>query len=144
MSLGNNIMKRRNALGMTQSDLADKLHVTKQYISALETGEKIPNVSRLVDLSEILDVSIDWLVLGNLPERDVKPMVSDSRNYNYRNNSGTEIDQSGCVWRLKFFSKSRVKTCLHRRCDSGYQCEQKCNHYILCTLLFSLCYPALV
>ena len=52
---------RRNA-DMTQSELADKLNITHQAVSRYEKGHCFPDISILVLLADIFDVSIDELV----------------------------------------------------------------------------------
>lgn len=62
MKLNERIISARKKLGMSQSDLADLLEVSRQTISKWETGESLPEISRLPKLAETLDVSVDWLL----------------------------------------------------------------------------------
>lgn len=55
---------------MTQSDLADKLSVTKSVISAYENNIRMPSYDILLHISKIFDVSTDYL-LCNERQRDV-------------------------------------------------------------------------
>ena len=52
----------RNAHGLTQDELAEKLFVTRQAVSRWETGETIPNTETLKLLSRLFDVSINTLL----------------------------------------------------------------------------------
>ena len=54
--------------GLSQADIADKLLVPQQTVSAWEAGVSTPDLTYLVKLAEILDCSLDELVLG-LPKR---------------------------------------------------------------------------
>lgn len=65
MSLGQNIAKLRKNIGMTQEQLAEKCGVSRQAVTKWESGESEPTIAKLVKLSEVLEVSIDGLVLGN-------------------------------------------------------------------------------
>lgn len=56
------IATRRKALGLTQQQLADRLHLTNKAISKWETGEGLPDISVLKDLAEALEVSTDELL----------------------------------------------------------------------------------
>lgn len=47
---------------MTQAQLADKVHVTRQAVSRWENDETIPGADLLVKLSEVFGVSIDALL----------------------------------------------------------------------------------
>lgn len=42
--------------GMTQRELAQKLHVTQQCISAYVTGKKLPALDTLANLCALLDI----------------------------------------------------------------------------------------
>ena len=56
------ISKRRKELGMTQQELAEKLFISDKVVSKWETGKSIPDTSILVDLSEVLEISLDNLL----------------------------------------------------------------------------------
>ena len=56
------IVHLRQARGLSQEQLAQQLHVTRQAISRWETGETLPNVETLKDLSRLFDVSINTLL----------------------------------------------------------------------------------
>ena len=47
---------------MTQSEVADKLNLTHQAISKYERGESFPDISVLVRIAEIFNVTIDQLI----------------------------------------------------------------------------------
>lgn len=59
---------RKNA-DMTQSELADRLNVTHQAISRYEKGYCFPDVSVLVLLAEIFDVTLDDLIGAGQPTK---------------------------------------------------------------------------
>lgn len=62
MSTMNSIIKeRRNALGITQKELADKLSISDKTISRWENGNQLPDAILLPDLAEALDISISEL-----------------------------------------------------------------------------------
>ncbi len=57
---------RKNA-DMTQSDLADRLNVTRQAVSKYETGDSFPDVTILVTMAEVFGVSVDELIGAGAP-----------------------------------------------------------------------------
>ena len=63
MNLGNNIKTLRKQVGLTQTELADKLGVTEQTISKWENDKCYPDVSLLPLLANIFNCSVD-AVLG--------------------------------------------------------------------------------
>ena len=64
IKLGNYIKDLRKTKGLTQVELADKLKISFQAVSKWETGNTLPDTSILLDLSEILDTSVDKLLLA--------------------------------------------------------------------------------
>ena len=63
MSLGERIFKLRTEKEMSQGDLAAALEVSRQSISKWETNGSVPELDKLVKLSEIFGVSLDELIL---------------------------------------------------------------------------------
>ena len=62
------LLKLRTKRGLSQEQLAEQVHVTRQAVSRWETGETVPNTETLKLLSGLFDVSINTL-LGS-PESD--------------------------------------------------------------------------
>ncbi len=56
------IRTQREKRGLTQSEVAQALEISPQAVSKWERGENAPDISQLVPLGELLDVSIDWLL----------------------------------------------------------------------------------
>ena len=67
---------RKNA-DMTQSELADKLYLTRQAISRYELGDSFPDVSILISISEIFGVSLDELINSGEPTK-AEPMILEN------------------------------------------------------------------
>ena len=63
MSLGERIYKLRTEKKLSQADLADALDVSRQSISKWETNGSVPELDKLVKLSEVFGVSLDELIL---------------------------------------------------------------------------------
>lgn len=64
MSLGERIYKFRTEKELSQGDLAEALEVSRQSISKWETNGSVPELDKLVRLSEVFGVSLDALVTG--------------------------------------------------------------------------------
>lgn len=62
METKNVIFELRTRNGLSQDDLAEKIHVTRQAVSRWENGETIPNTETLKLLSKLFDVSINTLL----------------------------------------------------------------------------------
>ena len=52
----------RTKRGLSQEQLAEQVHVTRQAVSRWETGETVPNTETLKLLSRLFDVSINTLL----------------------------------------------------------------------------------
>ena len=70
--LGNKIAKKRKDLGMTQTEFADKLLVTRQTVSRWEAGSVLPDIDKIGDIAGILGVSCDYLLRDDVVEDDVQ------------------------------------------------------------------------
>lgn len=67
--IGERIYLKRKELGFTQEQIADKMDVSVQMISNLERGNKAIKIDNLIKISEILEVSTDYILKGkNTPE----------------------------------------------------------------------------
>lgn len=58
---GERLEEIRKDNGMTQEDLAKLLDVSSATISSYERGEVMPKLANLLKLSEVLNISIDYL-----------------------------------------------------------------------------------
>lgn len=63
--IGKRISKRRRQIGLTQELLAEKMNVSVQMISNLERGNKAIKIENLIKVSDILDVSTDYILKGS-------------------------------------------------------------------------------
>ncbi len=61
-TIAKNIATLRQARGITQLELAEKLNYTDKAVSKWERGESIPDVTVLLRLADIFEVSLDALV----------------------------------------------------------------------------------
>ena len=68
---GERLYELRNKNNMSQGSLADRLDVSRQTVSKWENNMCMPEADKLVLLSEILDVSTDYLLKGQ--ETETKP-----------------------------------------------------------------------
>lgn len=62
--LQENIRAFRQKKGMTQEELASRLHVVRQTVSKWEKGLSVPDAELLIRLAEVLEVSVAQLLGG--------------------------------------------------------------------------------
>ena len=73
MSLGEKIQKLRKENGMSQEHLAELAEVSRQAVSKWELDESVPDIENLLRLSNLFDVSTDYLLKDNEKDDAMKP-----------------------------------------------------------------------
>ena len=56
------IKKLREQNGITQTELAQKLNITRSSVNAWEMGISAPSTQNIIEISELFDVSTDYLL----------------------------------------------------------------------------------
>lgn len=86
MTLGEKIYKNRTRLDLSQGDLADMLEVSRQSVSKWENDAAVPDLDKIIKLSEIFGMTIDELVKGEAeiekaaPTAEVCPIKEERQN----------------------------------------------------------------
>lgn len=65
MTLGEKIQQLRKSRGMSQEQLAEKINVSRQSISKWELNDAIPDLNKIIILSQLFAISIDELIKEN-------------------------------------------------------------------------------
>ncbi len=66
-TVGKNIVKLRKEQGMSQEQLAQKIHVTRQAVSNWETGRSQPDLDMLETLASAFGTDILVVIYGQMP-----------------------------------------------------------------------------
>ena len=83
------ILEARKRLKMTQKDLADKLYISDKAVSKWERGLCFPDISVLIPLTEILNISLYDLLRGEkVNKKEVEETLKNTINY-----SNSEINR---------------------------------------------------
>ena len=91
MTLSGKILYCRKRAGLSQEALAEKLGVSRQAVSKWETGEAVPELSKLVLLAAAFGVTTDWLLSESEPELEpVEPPANSA--------AGTAENTPGANW----------------------------------------------
>ena len=78
MTLGENIVRLRTQKNWSQGDLADALDISRQSVSKWETDASVPELEKLLKLSELFGVTLDALVRGeDAPQSE--PAAADAQ-----------------------------------------------------------------
>ena len=70
IKIGRFIAERRKAQGLTQMQLAEKLNITDRAVSKWETGKTMPDSSIMIELCDILKISVNDLLCGEIVTMD--------------------------------------------------------------------------
>ncbi len=70
MILADKIIELRKKSGWSQEELAEKMNVSRQSVSKWEGAQSVPDMERILRLSEIFGVSTDYLLKDNLESMD--------------------------------------------------------------------------
>ena len=62
MILADKIIEERKKLGLSQEELAEKLSVSRQAVSKWESAQSIPDLQKIILMSELFSVSTDYLL----------------------------------------------------------------------------------
>lgn len=67
ISIGERIKSRRKELNITQVQIREATGISSGNMSGIESGKSLPSASALIELSKVLNCSIDWMLTGNSP-----------------------------------------------------------------------------
>ena len=75
MAIGKRISKLRNNLNLTQKELAQRLFVTDKALSSWENERTEPDIEALLNLSEIFNCSVNYLINGEAKRNDTETQI---------------------------------------------------------------------
>ncbi len=99
MSLGETIYRLRTEKNLSQGDLAELLEVSRQSVSKWENDSAVPDLAKIVKLSEVFEVSLDELVKG---ERETQEQATSKKTEEQQTKELTESSQGP--------KKNRIRT----------------------------------
>ena len=76
IEMGKRIQNRRKHLALTQEQLAEMMNVSIQMVSNLERGNKAIRIDNLINLSQILDISTDYILTGKATTDDMDALTA--------------------------------------------------------------------
>lgn len=80
MEFADKLTALRKSRELTQEQLAEQLNVSRQSVSKWESGQVIPEAEKLMELSRVFDVSIDYLLKpSELDELSVKTQILEQQ-----------------------------------------------------------------
>ncbi len=78
MTLCEKLTQARKAAGLTQADIAAKLHVSRQAVSRWESGQSKPSTEKLLTLGNLYGISLDQLLSAEEPAVETVPDLPET------------------------------------------------------------------
>lgn len=131
MTIGTRINSLRKKKGYTQEYIAEQLHVTRQAVSKWEQDQTSPDTWNLIELSKLLETSVEYITLGEEEKKPQPPIPTKT----YCGKScelcaqKTELGCSGCKGGTKWNPQLRceISVCCnakrHESCNLCTQCS---------------------
>ena len=100
MTLADKILDLRKQRGWSQEELAEQCDVSRQSVSKWESGQSVPDLDKILILSEIFSVSTDYLLKDSVRQEDSK---------NNRPQESNTVSESNSCNRKKFVSRQEAE-----------------------------------
>jgi len=81
MIFSERLKKEREKRGWSQTDLADKIHVSRQSVSKWETGKNYPSIEIIIELSDLFGITIDEMLRSD--KELTEQVIQDSKKLAY-------------------------------------------------------------
>ena len=93
MIFADKIIQLRKESNWSQEELASQLGVSRQSISKWESGSSLPDLDKIIKLSQIFDVSTDYLLKDEMEEDTSAPSLAEPPKFS---KWGTETKRKVC------------------------------------------------
>jgi|LSQX01.3.fsa_nt_gb transcriptional regulator with XRE-family HTH domain len=103
MILADKIIMLRKRYGWSQEELAEKMQVTRQSVSKWEGAQSIPDLDKILRLSQIFGVSTDYLLKDELEDAEYSDHVEDT--YTLRR---VTMEEANAFLSIKEFTAKRI------------------------------------
>ncbi len=97
VEIGKRIQNRRKQLGYTQERLAEIMNVSIQMVSNLERGMKAVRIENLIRLSQILNISTDYILTGKETVEDMENLTARIEQLPKRDRAMVEMLVEYCL-----------------------------------------------
>ncbi len=78
MILADKIIRLRKRSGWSQEELAEKLDVSRQAVSKWESAQTVPNLEKILQMSELFGVTTDYLLKDEIEKEEFADDAPDS------------------------------------------------------------------
>lgn len=70
-SIGSRIRNARKKAGLTQAQLSEQAFISESYMALIELNKRNPSTDVVTKIAEILSVSADHLLFGDIPKNEL-------------------------------------------------------------------------
>lgn len=121
MRLGQKITELRKKNNLSQEGLAEKMNVSRQAVSKWESNQSIPDIEKIVNLSELFGVTTDYLLksgapsfkikTADIPVKDQLPILPDELVQKYLSTAKKSSKLRALSIALAIFSPACISFC---------------------------------
>lgn len=121
MRLGQKITELRKKNNLSQEALAEKMNVSRQAVSKWESDQSIPDIEKIVNLSELFGVTTDYLLKSGAPSFEIKtvdipaedklPILPDELVQKYLSTAKKSSQLRALAIALAIFSPACISFC---------------------------------
>ena len=83
MKLSEKLFELRKEKGWSQEKLAEQINVSRQSISKWESGQVLPEIEKIIELSKIFQVTTDYLLLDENSEKGSTAVILEEDKDKY-------------------------------------------------------------
>ena len=81
MNIGDRIQDLRKVKRISQEELADKVEVSRQAVSKWESEQSVPDIDRVIVMSEYFDVTTDYILKGIENPKQASGKTADANTF---------------------------------------------------------------
>ncbi len=105
MNIADRIQQLRKTKGISQEELADQIGVSRQAVSKWESEQSIPDVDKIMKLSDYFEVTTDYLIKGIEQKNSHREDASDARIFAV---TGTALNFIGLIASLMIWKEQQT------------------------------------
>ena len=98
MIFADKLIALRKQNNLSQEELAEKLEVSRQTISKWEGAQSVPDLGRMLKLSELFEVTTDYLMKDSLEEAELSPVSMEADGADVRR---VDMEQASAFLHLR-------------------------------------------
>ena len=104
MNIADRIQNLRKIKGISQEDLADKIGVSRQAVSKWESEQSVPDMEKIIIMSDSFEVTTDYILKGIENEKQ----VADTVNANILMSIATALNFIGLIMSAAIWYEQQV------------------------------------